>query len=136
MTNDLPLLWWANRLVRFRFWWGFRLDWFVVFPDLVNDLQLGAILLIAAETDVIPILNDCLRLGAGDQHDRVGWQQILSLINRHPVVIDYRAGAPDLEVAGNFSRDLLESQHSIQLAIDPDTPARTDIRPRPGSDQL
>ncbi len=52
-------------------------------------------------------------------------QQVLTLVNVDPVVVDQTAGGGDRKVRWNLRGDLLESQHTIQLAIDPETSART-----------
>jgi len=42
-----------------------------VFVDLVNDFQLGAVLLIIAEANVVAVLNYRLCLATGDQNHRM-----------------------------------------------------------------
>ena len=81
-------------LVWFRLRWRFWLSG-CVFVDLVDDFQLGAVLLIIAEASIVAVLNYRLRLATGDQHHRMRRQQILSFIDRDPVVIDQRGGADD-----------------------------------------
>ena len=112
-----------------------RLDGFVVFTDFVHDFQLRAVLLITTETNVVAVLHDRLSLIAGEHDERITRKQVLSFVDRDPVVIDQRARADDGKVTRNFSRDLLEPQHTIQLAIDPDTTPRTNDCPCPGADQ-
>src|SRR5215212_655134 len=112
------------RLFRWRWW-------IVVLADFVNDLQLGAELLIIPETNVVPALKHELRIDGRQQDLGVCRQQVLSLVDADPIVIDQAAGGGDGKVGRNLSGDLFEPQHAIELAIDPNTPARSNESPRP-----
>src|SRR6185295_7725367 len=95
------LLWWLD-------WLRWRGRIVVVFPDFVNDLQLGAKLLIIAEAHVVATLKHKLRIDGRQQDLRVRGQQILSLTDHHPVVIDQTARGGDRKIRRNLRRDLLE----------------------------
>src|SRR4026207_2384216 len=114
----MPLLGWLDW---FRWW-----RWLVFFADFVDDLQLGPILLISTETNVIATLKHKLRIHRRQKDFRVRGQKILSFVNLNPIVVDQTARRLDRKVRRNLCCDLFETQHTIQLAIDPKTSARTD----------
>src|SRR6185503_13856886 len=98
-------------------WWRY---WLVVFPDFVNNLQLRTKLLIVPETNVVATLNHHLRIDGRQEDLGVRRQQIFTLVNRDPIVVDHAGGGGDRKVRWNLGGDLFESQHAIQFAIDPD----------------
>ena len=63
-------------------------------------------------------------------------QQVLAFVDRDPIVVDQAAGGGDRKVRRNLGRDLFKPDDAIQLAIDPQTAARSDHARAPVSARL